>query len=214
MIDLQYVSLIHRRLDGEITPSEDADLTQYPDSSPRRRIRTLMGSLLAPRLTIGLAAGVVLGIATVAMGGPPFNGQGNADPSSLADTMLSGGNSSSSRRIDSDSFSNDQFSGRLTADTVGGVIWLRLELESSDDVSMIISFEGASCVLQAFAQTNPIQNTMRATNCALYLTHHGKNAYVFALKRISAEGAWPFVYLQGHDAAYRRRIVPPGSEGC
>jgi hypothetical protein len=259
MIDPKYVELIHRRLDGEITPTEDAELTQFLASStearalcehlaqtmkvmssvrpvdppaglkdeilasigraparaaatPKRSVRELMMSVFTPRLSYGLAAGILLGIAIGVIGLRGLGGHGAVDPSSLVGTIISGSGATESRRIDNDSFHNDRFSGRLTVNEVQGAIWVRIELESSDDVSMTVSLGTPGWILKGFAQTNPIQSALGTTSSGLYLMHQGKNAYVFVFESTDQSQPVISVNLEDQGVVYQRDIdTKPGS---
>ena len=150
--------------------------------APQRSLREAMLSVFTPRLSYGLAAGVVLGIAIGVIGTRGLGGHSSIDPASLAGTITTGGIPRESRRIDSDSFQNDRFSGRVTVDEIQGAIWVRLELESGDDVMVNLSMGDPEWTLRGFAQSSPSQSALGTTESGLYLTHHGKNAYVFVLE--------------------------------
>ncbi len=252
MIDPKYIELIHRRLDGEITPAENTELTSHLAASteahalyehlsqtfkvvasvppvdppsdlkaevlasigraphhaaaPQRSLREVMLSVFTPRLSYGLAAGVLLGIAIGTIGSRGLGSHNSIDPSSLAGTITSGAIPKESRRIDNDSFQNDRFTGRVTVDDVQGAIWVRLEIESGDDVTMNLSMGDRAWTLKGFAQSSPIQNALGTTGSGLYLTHHGKNAYVFVLESTDQLAPVLSLRLDCQGVVYQRDI--------
>jgi hypothetical protein len=252
MIDPKYIELMHRRLDGEITPADDAELTAHLDSSsearalyeqlsgtikavasvapveapadlkaeilasigraprraeaPQRSLREVMMSVFTPRLSYGLAAGVILGIAIGTIGSRGLGSHNSIDPSSLAGTITSGGVPKEARRIDNDSFQNDRFAGRVTIDEVKGAIWVRIEMESGDDVAMNLSMGDPAWTLKGFAQSAPVQSALATTESGLYLTHHGKNAYVFVLDGNDQNTSVLSLRLECQGIVYQRDI--------
>jgi len=173
-------------------------------ASGPRAIGALIGSLLTPRLIYGLAAGLLIGIALGALSfGDPM---GRLDPLDLSGTVLSGKDSASLKRVDADSFTSDQAKGRLAVDVGRGLTYIQVELQSSQEVSVVLEFDPDSYILRAFEQQSPLPNNIVSSQGRLQASHIGSNRYMFVLGQIETSNAPVVCRVESSGVIYQREI--------
>jgi hypothetical protein len=172
-------------------------------SSPRS-IGAMIGSLFTPRLAYGMAAGLILGIAVSALTlrGPV----GHLDPLDLSGTIVGGKSDKSLQRVDSDSFSEGQATGRIAVEAGAGLDYIQLELESTQEVSAVIEYDPDAYVLRAFEQATPQTGEIVNGQGQLRASHVGRNRYLFVLER-TGESTQPVVCrIEGTGVIYQREL--------
>lgn len=169
-----------------------------------RSIGAWIGTLLTPRVAYGMAAGLILGIAVSALTlrGPV----GHLDPLDLSGTIVGGKSDKSLQRVDSDSFSEGQATGRIAVEAGAGLDYIQLELESSQEVSAVIEYDPAAYVLRAFEQATPQTGEIVNGYGQLRASHVGRNRYLFVLER-TGESTQPVVCrIEGTGVIYQREL--------
>lgn len=169
-----------------------------------RSIGALIGNLLTPRLAYGLAAGLVVGIGLGAVAFNSYTGQLN--PLELSGTVIGGKSEKSLIRVDADSFGDGQAVGRLAVDAGSGLTYVQLELQSSQEVSVVLEFDPVGYSIRAFEQQTPHSGIIVSGEGQLTASHVGENRYLFVLGTVAESDSPVVVRVESTGVIYRREL--------
>lgn len=188
---------------GILRAIDHSRVAQRKTSSPRS-IGAWIGTLLTPRVAYGMAAGLILGFAVSALTlrGPV----GHLDPLDLSGTIVGGKSDKSLQRVDSDSFSASQATGRIAVEAGAGLNYIQLELESTQEVSAVIEYDPAAYVLRAFEQATPQTGEIVNGHGQLRTSHVGRNRYLFVLERTGESTQPVLCRVEGTGVIYQREL--------
>jgi hypothetical protein len=173
-------------------------------SNPRG-IGALIGSLLTPRLAYGLAAGLIIGIA---IGATTFKQPGNQlDPLDVSGTILGGKESGVLTRLDADAFSDEQMRGQLSVDTKGDLTYLQVELQSSQELSIVIDFDPNAYVFRAFEQRSPQPSGLVTGQGQIRSSHAGENRYLFVFGTVGKAASPVVLRVESTGVSYQRELT-------
>lgn len=172
-------------------------------ASPRS-IGAMVGTLFTPRLAYGMAAGLILGIAVGAL--TLRDPVGHLNPLDLSGTIVGGKASRTLERVDSDSFSESQATGRISVDAGAGLEYIQLELESTQEVAAIIEYDPSAYVLRAFEQAIPQTGGIINGDGQVRATHVGRNRYLFVLERTGESSRPVLCRVEGTGVIYEREL--------
>lgn len=182
---------------------DQSRLAQLKTPSPRS-IGASIGTLFTSRLAYGMAAGLILGITVSALTlrGPV----GHLDPLDLSGTIVGGKGDKSLQRVDSDSFSASQATGRIAVEAGAGLSYIQLELESTQEVSAVIEYDPSAFVLRAFEQATPQTGEIINGHGELRASHVGRNRYLFVLERTGESTQPVLCRVEGTGVIYQREL--------
>lgn len=172
-------------------------------SNPRG-IGALIGNIFSPRLAYGLAAGLVIGVAVSALTlkGPV----GHLDPLDVSGTLVGGKSASALERVDADSFSGGQATGRIAVDVGSGLTYVQVEVQSVLEVTVALDFDSESLVLRAFEQQSPLSSGVITGAGQARATHTGNNYYLFVLGETGKPTSPIALRIESSGVIYQRDI--------
>ena len=194
------VSLRHNVLD-KLSSRSRATETTTP--SPRA-IGALIGSLFTTRVAFGMAAGLLIGITVGSLA--LKNSTVALDPLDISGTVLAGKDSQTLRRVDSDSFSDGQANGRLAVDAGPELKYIQVEVNSSQEISVVIDYDPTMYTLRAFEQKSPNINNVITGAGQLRATHIGDNKYLFVLGQLTETSSRVVCRIESTGVVYEREL--------
>ena len=175
-----------------------------PTVSNPRAIGALIGSLFTTRVAFGMAAGLLIGITVGSLA--LKNATGTLDPLDISGTVLAGKDSQSLRRVDSDSFSNGQASGRVAVDAGAQLKYIQVDVKSAQEIAVVIDYDPTVYTVRAFEQQGPNTNNVVTGEGQLRATHVGNNKYLFVLGQLTASSSPVICRVESTGVVYEREL--------
>jgi len=181
-----------------------------------RRSFTEFLSVIQARLDFkfayGFAAGLLIGVAACLVTLTNLGQQGELSFTDLAGTIGIEPETGRHLIVDEDAFEREGFAGAIKTGAAGNLVFIRLHIQSGQDVEVVFEYEPENMHFQGYRQLTQQTGALEVRPGKMEFSHVGEDEYVLIFNRKSLAGSVISCVIRADHALYERQIVISQSE--